>query len=615
MINLNTFITIEYTTLDFIYLTGFRLKEKLLIKGLMKYLLMFLLLTAFNLYSNEIIYTDPVNNAKLINPESRITFGFKNSVNLSITEIANSIRVNGSISGTHNGIIRIAGENKKIIFIPDLPFLANEIVYVEFSGLLKDQNNRNTKISGYNFTISPIKIQYDPIKGIEKETGMDLSSMDTPPVPPALNVTVNNNPAPGKLFFAPFTALSNITILNNNGSSYWYQQRGTIAYDFKMQPNGHLTFFANNPARFIEMDENYNTVHTYSCGNGYTTDIHELKVLSNGNALLMAYDPQIVDMSHIVSGGHTDATVIGLIIQEIDQQNNVLFQWRSWDHMQITDATQENLLDSVIDYIHGNAIELDYDNNILISSRHIDEITKINHTTGDIIWRFGGKNNMFVINNDSMHFSHQHDIRRLPNGNVTLFDNGNFRFPEYSRSVEYALDETNHVATLVWQFQRNPQAVSSWGGNSQRLPNGNTLIAWGGCVNTVTEVKPDGTVVFEGSYTPGIFSYRGYKFVWPPVTTGIENGNNQPVSFRLFQNYPNPFNPVTKVKFTLVDAAMTSLTVYSINGEVVKKCFSGFLNSGEHSIDIDGTDLASGIYFYRLISGENSSSGKMMLIK
>ena len=151
MINLNTFITIEYTTLDFIYLTGFRLKEKLLIKGLMKYLLMFLLLTAFNLYSNEIIYTDPLNNAKLINPESSITLGFKNSVNLNITEIANSIRVNGSISGIHTGIVKIAGENKKVIFIPDLQFLANEIVYVEFSGLLKDQNNRNTKISGYNF--------------------------------------------------------------------------------------------------------------------------------------------------------------------------------------------------------------------------------------------------------------------------------------------------------------------------------------------------------------------------------------------------------------------------------------------------------------------------------
>jgi len=55
----------------------------------------------------------------------------------------------------------------------------------------------------------------------------------------------------------------------------------------------------------------------------------------------------------------------------------LIFQWRSWDHFQITDATHENLLASNIDYVHGNAIEIDTDSNIIISSRHMDEITKL----------------------------------------------------------------------------------------------------------------------------------------------------------------------------------------------------------------------------------------------
>ncbi|MCC6865482.1 MAG: aryl-sulfate sulfotransferase [Ignavibacteria bacterium] len=319
-------------------------------------------------------------------------------------------------------------------------------------------------------------------------------------------------------------------------------------------------------------------------------------------------------MSLIIPGGHTNATVIGLIVQEIDQQNNVLFQWRSWDHMQITDATQENLLDSVIDYVHGNAIEPDNDGNLLISSRHLDEITKINKTTGAIIWRLGGKNNMFTINDD-IPFSHQHDIRRISNGNITFFDNGNFRFPEYSRAAEYSLDETNHIATRVWQFHRDPQAISSWGGNAQRLPNGNTLIAWGGCVNTVTEVKHDGTVVFEGSYVPGIFTYRGYKYDWESSPIGINSENNSPLEFKLMQNYPNPFNPETNIKFLLNKSAETTVKIYDISGKEVMNCFSGFLNSGSHTIKINGSSLSSGVYIYKLVSGKYQAAAKMILIK
>src|SRR5690606_33427409 len=109
-----------------------------------------------------------------------------------------------------------------------------------------------------------------------------------------------------------------------------------------------------------------------------------------------------------------------------------------------------------IDYAHGNAVELDSDGNILISSRHMNEITKIDRTTGEIIWRWGGKNNEFTFVNDTLAFSFQHDIRRLPNGNVTLFDNGNHHKPPRSRAVEYELDEVNKTATVVWQYPEEP---------------------------------------------------------------------------------------------------------------------------------------------------------------
>lgn len=92
-------------------------------------------------------------------------------------------------------------------------------------------------------------------------------------------------------------------------------------------------------------------------------------------------------MDTIVQGGDSATVVTGNIIQGLDQNKNVIFQWRSWDHFQITDATPDiDLTAHTIDYVHCIAVELDDDGNILISSRHINEITKINIQTGDIIW-------------------------------------------------------------------------------------------------------------------------------------------------------------------------------------------------------------------------------------
>jgi hypothetical protein len=149
----------------------------------------------------------------------------------------------------------------------------------------------------------------------------------------------------------------------------------------------------------------------------------------------------------------------------------------------------------------------------LISSRHQDEITKIDRQTGNIIWRLGGKNNQFQFTNDNIRFSHQHDIRRLTNGNITLFDDGNLHSSVApSRALEYKLDEINKTATLVWSLENNPAEYSGAMGNVQRLANGNTLIGWGAGSPATTEVTPSGDKLYELSLLPDIYSYRAFKF-------------------------------------------------------------------------------------------------------
>ena len=179
-------------------------------------------------------------------------------------------------------------------------------------------------------------------------------------------------------------------IVDNTGNPIYYKQVGRTT-DFKLLSNGDLSYFDYNTTQFYEMNQNYMTIDSFACGNGYQTDPHDLRLLNNGHRLLIGLDPQIVDMSKIVPGGNTSANVIGIVVQELDQKKNVVFQWRSFDHFLITDATHEDLTAATIDYVHPNALDVDYDGNILLSSRHMDEITKIDRNTGGIIWRWGGE--------------------------------------------------------------------------------------------------------------------------------------------------------------------------------------------------------------------------------
>jgi hypothetical protein len=406
--------------------------------------------------------------------------------------------------------------------------------------------------------------------------------------------------------------------MKNDGTPVFSRQMSGQIFNFDRQPNGNFTYFNRVGGKYYEMDSTFTVIDSFYTGNGYLTDIHELRVLPNHHALLMSYDKELVDMSLLVPGGNTNALVTGLIIQEIDENKNVVFQWRSWDHILITDATHENLLAPEIDYIHGNALESDVDGNILLSSRHLDEITKIDRSSGNTIWRLGGKKNQFTFNNDLQKFSYQHGIRRLLNGHIILFDNGNYHVPSVSRAVEYILDETNHQVTLFWEYRNTPVIFGNAMGFAQRLENGNTLISWGSTNPTLTEVKPDGTKALQVTFATGVFSYRTFKYDWSNGVTGIQPVNTQiPAQYSLSQNYPNPFNPVTKIKFDISGSAVAQifLSVYDILGHEVAVLVNQQLQPGSYETEWDASVYPSGIYFYRLSTNGFTDTKKMLMIK
>jgi hypothetical protein len=97
--------------------------------------------------------------------------------------------------------------------------------------------------------------------------------------------------------------------------------------------------------------------------------------------------------------------------------------------------------------------------------------------------------------------------------------------------------------------------------------------------------------------------------------SGIENTAGEPKEIALDQNYPNPFNPSTKISFSLPGTSMSKLVVYNHKGEFVKSVFEGMLEKGNHSYEFDGSDLTSGIYFYKLETNESSYLKKMIMLK
>ena len=94
----------------------------------------------------------------------------------------------------------------------------------------------------------------------------------------------------------------------------------------------------------------------------------------------------------------------------------------------------------------------------------------------------------------------------------------------------------------------------------------------------------------------------------------MEN-NNLPNSFDLFQNYPNPFNPSTKIKYLIIKDSFVSLKVFDVLGKEISTLVNEKLSAGEYEVEFDGSRLSSGIYFYKIESGDYTEIKKMVLLK
>jgi hypothetical protein len=369
--------------------------------------------------------------------------------------------------------------------------------------------------------------------------------LETPEGVPQINVEKydykeNGEPAKGYYFIAPFNILGwnpypdtypTLMIVDEEGTPVYYHRKEkfdsteTDFYcDFKKQVDGSLTYILSNDPHYSQLNDKYENAREFPMGNGFYPDLHELIILPNSNRLMMSYPLLEMDLTGVFEGYEGTKRVVYGVVQELDTNNNVIFEWNSLDHVPLEMISEERLEgfkdDETFDYIHLNSIEQDTDTSLIISARHTDQIYRISKNTGEIIWSagYGPGNQMEMISEvegETPYFSAQHDARIHPDGTMSIFDNSGLTSDNAGRACFYEIVEENSRMTLkkVVKFDSTIAAMAM--GNTQVLDNGNILIGFGTGFPNLIEFNEDGkpihVVSFEG------FNYRGFKFEWEPM--------------------------------------------------------------------------------------------------
>src|SRR5215211_2779431 len=320
-------------------------------------------------------------------------------------------------------------------------------------------------------------------------------------------------------------------ILNNDRQPVWLrllQNEDMDVMNFRAQTykgetvltwwEGYYTGYGQR--EYVIFDGSYREIARFGAANGYNGDHHEFLISPQDTALITIYNAVPRDLTSV--GGSRDSVAIQGIVQELDiQTGEVLFQWQSIDHVGLEETYVAPSEDHYpgIDYFHINSIDVEPDNNLLISARETSAVYKIDRNSGEVIWRLGGKRSDFEMGPGSR-FAFQHDARRLPDGTISIFDNGTLVFEngtpkavEESRAIVLDLDERKMKATLVREYIHPDKQYADVAGNMQVLPNGNAFVGWGRAL-AVSEFSKDGELLFDFRVSPENRSYRAFRFSW-----------------------------------------------------------------------------------------------------
>lgn len=259
-----------------------------------------------------------------------------------------------------------------------------------------------------------------------------------------------------------------------------------------------------------ELDDDYNIVWQYED----PLLNHDFYPQENGNIMLTKYTQVPDELKSKTKQGipvSDDTPMWCDKLEEIDRDGNLLWDWNSYEHLDF----EKDVYCPVIhryEWTHMNTCTVMPDGNVLGSFRTLDLICVIDKKTKKVTWRYGQGDG---------ELAQPHEPTVLENGNILVFDNGEYRrySTKYSYSRVVEIDpKTNKI---VWEYKDDPP-FAFYSGNqcgAQRLPNGNTLICES-LAGRVFEVSKQGEVVWEymspfygphAGQEPNPIIYRAYR--------------------------------------------------------------------------------------------------------
>ncbi|MGD8494606.1 MAG: arylsulfotransferase family protein [Gemmatimonadales bacterium] len=297
-------------------------------------------------------------------------------------------------------------------------------------------------------------------------------------------------------------------VVDGQGRVRWYfTSVDPVLNNFMAHPSGDYTIFgtADGVRLYRVVNERGEVTDHIGCV-GRDTRFHEIRVMRDGGYWAMCDHPIATDLSS--RGGRADATVTWTTLQHVAADGTLLFEFDTSEHFSLDDIDPALIPGATnLNMTHGNAIAFDTDGGVLASWRSLDEITKIDPATGDVVWRLGGRANQFTIDDPTRAFARQHGLRVVGPGVIQFLDNGT---GPPSRLVRYAIDEDAMTADLVFGYADASDAYTFVGGNTDVLPDGRSMVSFGQA-GIVDQVDSSGNETFALTGLDGEYIFRAFR--------------------------------------------------------------------------------------------------------
>ena len=461
------------------------------------------------------------------------------------------LSVSGSATGGHPGRVDAYSQGDGASFVPSNPFQPGETVTVRGQLLA----HGHWEPFAFRFAVSvPDPIPWEPPGHEPAGTSVEVQHYHSAPSldPPSVQVTTGSGLSPaGDIFSAPYSGPggNGPMILDGTGQLVWFDPlpRGVFATNLQVQTyegqpvltwwQGHIPKQGFGEGEEVIANSSYRELAHVHAGNGLKVDLHDFHLAANDTALMTAFNP--IHCSLTAIGGPQDAAVNDSVFQELDLRTGLVRrEWTSLDHVALSESYSTPYGASTewpFDYFHMNSLDQEPDGDMLISARNTWALYQLNEQTGQVLTRAGGKHSTIKMGSGTL-TAFQHDATLLPNGLISVFDNGGVpTVHPQSRGIVVALNQQTDTETLVAEYEHPSALKAGSQGDVQSLPSGNLFIGWG-AEQWFSEFSSSGQLLFDAQMPPGDQSYRAYRFPWtgtpsgPPAIAASASSSSSPVT-------------------------------------------------------------------------------------